>query len=209
VFHVNDQPNTKTLSAEQLWKAWVRPVLVALLVMVFMLIERLQVDWTASCSLQAGGSCEDDVFASFFAWLPAALAYAVFHIWGARHLVPDASPVRRVVGIAVYLVPQLLPQGEPREMLLRNVAIAESEDGFLLSNSAPDAALGLRIQSQSSDMRDRTSWKLIYCRLNLTHVTTAKFSVSQVIPCKADWISEARSLRQQLERDFLAAAAKP
>lgn len=493
---LNDQHRAKILNSSTIWKVWLRPVHAALIVMVIMMIERLQVDWTADCSLSGGNACDADVFANVFAWLPTALTYAVFHIWGARHLV-ESSPgikadLKRGAGIVVYTALQLLPipgwylwyaglaggfvisltviglivapfvgamtagfcaglvlaafagpplngmtgtqlkrffwnyglgggfaalllavgqvifdpafahfarpenpwltatgalatilavgvvmscfgvrawrraelvegeqslqlkhfgwtaalaallivpshlmvknsvtvfgkdgerfpllagvlrgnkpaidtpfvldglnyvgqrqyverreiiqrsrmqytvlnkgkanevnegttvfdgfvqwqltdiaspQGEyilitadqslrmvvqecmpdltaaetfcvrpsppERDNLKKTFAIAEEEDGFLLSEKAPDASLGVRIAAQSPDVRDKKTWKLTYCRLNLVNVTSAKFSASQIIPCDADWVSVAKALRTRLEGDFAVVQPKP
>lgn len=85
----------------------------ALVVIAFLMVERLQVDWSADCTLKSGNACDADIFANLFAWLPAALTYAGFHIWGARHLIETPSPAKsafkRGAGIVVYTALQLLP----------------------------------------------------------------------------------------------------
>jgi hypothetical protein len=496
VSELNDLSSAKILNMSIISKVWLRPIHAALIVMAVMMIERLQVDWSADCSLSGADACDADVFANLFAWLPAALAYAVFHIWGARHLIENSSPsksaLKRSAGIVVYTALQLLPvpgwylwfagiaggfiisltvvglvvapfvgamtagfcaglilaafagppligmtgkqlrplfwnyglgaafgalvlavgqiifdpafvsiggpqhpwltvsgalatvlgtgtlmsyfserawrragqvqsdshltlkhlswttavavllvlpshlmvrnsvtvfgkngerfpliagilrgnkpaidtpfvlggityigrreyverreiiqrarmaytvlkkgtasevnegktvydrveqwqltdtaapQGEyilitadqsarmmeqeclpdvmagdafcvrpeavERDALKKTFPIAEEEDGFLLSEKEPDAALGVRIAAQTSDVRDRKTWILIYCRLNLVNVTAAKFSVSQIIPCTADWVADAKTLRARIERDFRAENPKP
>jgi hypothetical protein len=496
VSDVNEVASAKTLNTSTIWKVWLRPVHAALIVIAIMMIERLQVDWSADCSLSGGSACDADVFANVFAWLPAALTYAVFHIWGARHLVENSPGIKaglkRGAGIMVYTALQLLPipgwylwfaglaggfiisltviglvvapfvgaltagfcaglvlaafagpplnsmtgkqlkrffwnyglgggfgalilavgqvifdpafahfarpenpwltatgalatilavgvvmscfgvrawrraelveseqslqlkhfgwtaalaalliapshlmvknsvtvfgkdgerfpllagvlrgnkpaidtpfllsglnyvgrreyverreiiqrsrmeytvlnkgtasevtesrtaydgveqwqltdtaapQGEyilitadqsarmveqeclpdvvagdmfcvrpeavERDNLKKTFAIAEEEDGFLLSEKALDASLGVRIAAQTPDVRDKKTWKLIYCRLNLVNVTTAKLSASQVIPCTADWVSAANALRTRLEGDFAGVQPKP
>jgi hypothetical protein len=96
-----------------------------------------------------------------------------------------------------------------RDNLKKTFAIAVEEDGFLLSEKVPEALLGVRIAAQTPDVRDKKTWKLTYCRLNLVNVTAAKFSAHQVIPCTADWVSTARALRRRLEGDFAAIQSKP
>ncbi len=486
---VNEAASTQIQNTRNIWKAWVLPVAAALIVTAIMMVERLQVDWSADCTLAGNGACDDDMFADLFAWLPAALTYAVFHIWGARILTvrtqPILSDLKRLVGIAVYVGLQLLPVpgwylwyaglaggflitltviglviapfvgamtagfcagvllaafagpalnglqgkqikhlfwnyglggafgalilsvgqfvfdpafghvagpqnpwltalgalgtvlavgvvmssfgysawqragllpdtrglgfqhlwwavalaallvlpihfmvkqnmtvfrrdgfpvpviaaalrgnkpaidtpfvlggltyvgrredverreviqrqwmeytvlnkgtvsevtesktvndgleqwrltdvtssiGEPvlitadqssrmveqeclpdvaagdrfcvrpepveRDDIKKTFAVAEEEDGFLLSDKAPDASLGVRIAAQTPDVRDKKTWKMIYCRLNVVNVTSAKFSVSQVIPCTVDWVAQAKALRMRVESDF-------
>jgi hypothetical protein len=101
------------------------------------------------------------------------------------------------------------PDAVERDNLKKTFAIAVEEDGFLLSEKVPEALLGVRIAAQTPDVRDKKTWKLTYCRLNLVNVTAAKFSAHQVIPCTADWVSTARALRRRLEGDFAAIQSKP
>jgi hypothetical protein len=103
----------------------------------------------------------------------------------------------------------VIPSPPYRDELKKAFAVAEDEDGFLLSEKAPDASLGVRIAAQTADVRDRKTWELIYCRLNLVNVTSAKFSASQIIPCNADWVSIANALRTRLEADFNVVQPKP
>lgn len=110
---VNEAASAQIQNTRNIWKAWVLPIAAALIVTAIMMIERLQVDWSADCTLAGNGACDDDLFANLFAWLPAALTYAVFHIWGARELTVRTQPIlsglKRLVGIAVYVGIQLLP----------------------------------------------------------------------------------------------------
>jgi hypothetical protein len=93
------------------WEAWVLPILAAQLAAAVLMVELLQVDWTVDCSTIIGG-CETEVFRALFGWLPIALAYGAFHIWGARRLVKNAkfqSTLLRFMSIPVFVAIHLLP----------------------------------------------------------------------------------------------------
>ncbi len=89
-----------------------------------------------------------------------------------------------------------------RDHLQKILAIAYPEEAFLFSANAPDAALGIRLDARKERGPDKRNWARLYCRLNLTLVTPAKFSVMQIIPCDADWVLLAAQLRARLQRDF-------
>ena len=76
------------LSTNAIMRAGVWPTLVALVVGAVMIIERLQVDWTASCSLIAKTpqSCGLQFYESLFSLLLPSFAFALTHIVGAASL---------------------------------------------------------------------------------------------------------------------------
>jgi hypothetical protein len=80
--------STAQPSKSAIFRAFVWPTIVALVVVAVITIERLQVDWTAACSLQAEnpGSCTEENFNMVFAWVPAAFAFGLAHIVGATGL---------------------------------------------------------------------------------------------------------------------------
>lgn len=69
-------------------RAFVWPAIVALVVAAVLIVERLQVDWTVACTLQAPppGSCTEENFNIVLAWAPAAFAFGLAHIAGAAGL---------------------------------------------------------------------------------------------------------------------------
>jgi hypothetical protein len=71
-------------------RAGVWPTVVALVVAAVLLVERLQVDWTASCSLQAtADSCSRDYLPTFLGWVVIAFVFSLAHIYGADRLHGD------------------------------------------------------------------------------------------------------------------------
>jgi hypothetical protein len=96
-----------------------------------------------------------------------------------------------------------------RKDLLKTITIAYPEEVFLISPRAPDAALGVRFDARKEQGPDKRNWARLYCRLNLVSVTQARFSVMQIIPCDADWVSIATQLRARLEQDFAPRVAGP
>ena len=83
------QPGQPTQSV--VWRAFVWPAIVALVVAAIIMVERLQVDWTVACTLMDAplGSCTEENFNMVFAWAPAAFAFGVAHIIGAAGLYKD------------------------------------------------------------------------------------------------------------------------
>jgi hypothetical protein len=77
-----------TPSTQDVTRAGVWPAIFSLLVTAVLIVVRLQVDWTASCSLKTDipDACGDDHFSMFFAWVPAAFAFGLAHIIGAAGL---------------------------------------------------------------------------------------------------------------------------
>ncbi len=94
-----------------------------------------------------------------------------------------------------------------REHLNKAFLVALQEDAFLLTSDAPNAVLGIRFDARKPQEPDRRTRARLYCRLNLTAVTEARFSVMQIIPCDADWVMIALDLRARLERNFVMKAA--
>jgi hypothetical protein len=73
-----------------IWASGVLPTIIALVAAAVLLIERLQVDWTAGCSLQSGvDACSKDYLATFFSWVVVAFAFSLAHIYGAGRLHDD------------------------------------------------------------------------------------------------------------------------
>jgi hypothetical protein len=92
----------------------------------------------------------------------------------------------------------------PPDMTEQTRALAESgEDGYELSNTTKNAALGIRYdvltQTQGSN---EASWGRLYCRLDLVNVTKSKLSVHQVISCNANWVAEEKRVRAYVESLF-------
>ncbi len=96
-------------------RACVWPTVVALIVTAVILIERLQVDWTAACSLQAEkpNSCDQENFNMVFAWVPAAFAFGLAHIVGAAGLYGDSNTrpamLERLGKFAAYFAIHIFP----------------------------------------------------------------------------------------------------
>jgi hypothetical protein len=77
--------NSAAPSKRVVMSAGVVPTIVALVVAAIMIIERLQVDWTASCALVANvpQSCGLQFYEQFFSILLPSFAFAVAHILSA------------------------------------------------------------------------------------------------------------------------------
>jgi hypothetical protein len=108
---MQDTPLTKA----ELMRACVWPTIVAMIVMAVLLVERLQVDWTADCSLRVDNpaACGDAFLGSLFAWLPAAFAFGLAHIIGAASLYdrPLTGPVlgERAAKFMAYAAIHIFP----------------------------------------------------------------------------------------------------
>jgi hypothetical protein len=80
----------------------------------------------------------------------------------------------------------------------------DDEDGYEFKNTATNAALAIRYETTAQvDGSSEASWGRLYCRLNLVNVTKASFSVHQIVPCKADWVAQAKRLRAYVEGLFV------
>ncbi len=91
----------------------------------------------------------------------------------------------------------------PADMLEQTRALAEDgEDGFDFSGTVQNAVLGIRYDVRTQGNGSGEFSGRIYCRLNLVNVTSAKFSVHQVIPCDADWVAEEKRVRSYVEGLF-------
>jgi hypothetical protein len=104
-------PARPTRSA--IWRAFVWPTIAALVVAAIIIIERLQVDWTAACSLGDANSCRDETFSTFFAWVPAAFVFGLAHIAGAAALYSgsntSAAITERVAKLTAYFAIHVFP----------------------------------------------------------------------------------------------------
>lgn len=95
--------------------AFVWPTLVALVVTAVMIVERLQVDWTAACSLQSSTSvsCTDENFNKIFAWSLTAFAFGLAHIAGSAALYSGsntgAAITERFAKLAAYFAIHVFP----------------------------------------------------------------------------------------------------
>jgi hypothetical protein len=89
---------------DDIMRAGVWPTLVAMAVMAVLLVERLQVDWTAACSLQGDGACSREIAVTFLAWVVVAFAFGLAHICGAGRLHGDADTLAALVERAAKLV---------------------------------------------------------------------------------------------------------
>ena len=97
----------------------------------------------------------------------------------------------------------------------RTVAF-EREDGYVFDAAVPGASLAIRYgarklatetatQQDGTSLHDGTSphdWPRSYCRLNLVGVTSAKFSVHQIVNCDKPWQAQAKQLREYVESKF-------
>jgi hypothetical protein len=91
----------------------------------------------------------------------------------------------------------------PPDMTEQTHALAEDgEDGYEFSDPVQNAVLGIRYDVRTESKGSGEYAGRIYCRLNLVSVTSAKFSVHQVIPCDADWQDEAARVRSYVESLF-------
>jgi hypothetical protein len=104
------QPSKSAILCAFIW-----PTIIALVVTAVLMIERMQVDWTASCSLQTEtpDACTDNLTYSLYAWLPAVFAFGLAHIIGAASFSEDsktpASMFERASKFLAYFASHVFP----------------------------------------------------------------------------------------------------
>jgi hypothetical protein len=64
VSHDDSRSGSKSVTPREIFVAWVVPIVAALIVTAILVIERLQVDWSADCSLSGDRTCDADIFAN-------------------------------------------------------------------------------------------------------------------------------------------------
>jgi hypothetical protein len=107
--------NPAAPSKRVVMSAGVVPTVVALVVAAIMIIERLQVDWTASCALVANVAqpCGLQFYEQLFSLLLPSFAFAVAHIIGAAGLYSGGGTSRvrgeRAAKLAVFTAIHVFP----------------------------------------------------------------------------------------------------
>lgn len=86
-----------------IWATGIVPTILALIVAAVMVIERQQVDWTASCSL-VGVSEDVCGFQALFAWLPPIYIFSLAHIVGWSWVRRDHHASATLVDAAIRFV---------------------------------------------------------------------------------------------------------
>ena len=161
-------------------RAFVGPTLAALMVVAVMMVERLQVDWTVTCTLldPPAGSCTEEHFSMVLAWLPAAFTFALAHIAGAAALYSGSNTgpaiTERLGKLAAYFAIHVFPAfgwyffyvGLAAGLLI-SLTVVGLIIAFPVGASAAGFVAGLLLAlaaGPSFSLLDRAGWKRLLLR---------------------------------------------
>jgi hypothetical protein len=103
----------ENLTSRDILQAWALPIMASLVVAAVLIVERTQLDWTVQCSALGPNACWNAPFNELFAWLPVAITFGAFHIWGARRLLPAPAATSdlliRALAVGLFVAVNLLP----------------------------------------------------------------------------------------------------